>query len=219
MEWVHAFLTALKAPVSFINVQIVYDWIYSESGGGGGMWNPLNTVQPYPGATDYNTVGVKNYLSWDDGIAATIIVITDGQYDEIVNALRAGNSVIRLKDAITTSIWGTHILFDRKLPIGVEMQIIASPHAPIIPGRTPAVLWNPLLPNQLRLENGARMKGDQVTADPNVHTIKIVGAGGYAIIGIAPRIYKAGANIGQPDGTGIVVFDDHQDTYDYFWTT
>lgn len=220
LEWTYDFLTALGAPCSQINVQILFEWMNEESGGGGGMFNPLNTVQPFPGATNYNSVGVKNYLTYADGIAATVMVITDGQYDGIVSALKAGNSVIQLITGITTSIWGTKTIPSIKLPIGVEMQIIPSPHAPLLPGRTPAVIWNPLVPLQLRLENGARMKGDLASGpDGGVHIVKIVLPAGFAVIGIGPRIHKSGTQIGTPDGTGIVVFDDHQNTYDYYWMT
>lgn len=218
-EWAYDFLTEINCPVTMTNVQFLYDWMHMESGGGGGKFNPLNTVQPWPGATDYNTVGVKNYLTYEDGIAATRTVIAEVPYADIVAALKAGNSRVRLVNAVTHSIWGTPTIPNVTIASGVEMIIIASPHTPLLPGRTAQAIWNPLNPFQIRLENGARMQGDMPTGTPGVYIVKIIVPAGFLPIGMAPHIYKTGANAGKPDGSGVYVSDDHQDTYDFLWKT
>jgi hypothetical protein len=60
-----------------------------------------------PGATRFNSVGVKNFLTYDDGITANIKAITNGRYTNILDALRAGNSADAVGQAIAASPWGT----------------------------------------------------------------------------------------------------------------
>lgn len=52
--------------------------------------NPLATTLPWAGATDFNSVGVKNYPSFNDGVAATAQTLRTG-YPAITGDLRAGN--------------------------------------------------------------------------------------------------------------------------------
>src|SRR5690349_6827936 len=46
--------------------------------GGSASYNWLNTTQPADGATEYNSVGVKNYPSYATGIQATIGTLQNG---------------------------------------------------------------------------------------------------------------------------------------------
>ena len=52
------------------NMKFMYAWRQSE--GKAGRYNPFNTTQPMPGATNFNSVGVKHYLSLEDGVNAKI---------------------------------------------------------------------------------------------------------------------------------------------------
>lgn len=75
----------------------VVAWMQEEGGDyqgskNGAKWNPLNTTQNWPGATNYNSAGVKNYLSYMDGIQATAAVLNNGLYNPLYLAL-ANNSV------------------------------------------------------------------------------------------------------------------------------
>jgi hypothetical protein len=60
-----------------------------------------------PGATDFNSVGVKTYVSIQQGLEATVITITNGLYENILAALRDGTSSCASADALLNSPWGT----------------------------------------------------------------------------------------------------------------
>lgn len=223
ISWALDLLDGLGAPHSNSNLQVLYSWMYQESGGGGGMWNPLNTTQQWTNTTDYNSSGVKNYASYQDGQAATVRVLHDNAYSQIVLEFHKGDSSNGLIAAITSSIWGTKSLSLKPLPVfnnnlGVEMQIVPSPNPPTLKGRTAAALWNPAKPTELRLENGARMIGDVPYPNvPGVFLWKIPILPGFNCVGIAPSISTAGSNRGRPDGLSVVCFDDHQNTYNALW--
>lgn len=112
--WRFRLLRAIHAKGSWQNRRLLGAWARAE--GGTASYNPLNTTQPWPGATDYNTSGVRNYPSGAAGIAATAATLVNGYYDGIVRDLRAGDKDAR---AIVTACgpefdkWGTgaaHIL-------------------------------------------------------------------------------------------------------------
>lgn len=89
--WQAAILKAIKAPVTATNVKWLTAWQASE--GGTAANNPLNTTQPAGGATNYNSIGVKNYPTAASGAAATAATLLNGRYPSIVAALRSGNPV------------------------------------------------------------------------------------------------------------------------------
>jgi len=84
-------LATIGAPQSQANINSIMGWIQRE--GGGGANNPLNTTLPMPGATNFNSVGVKNYGSVSVGILATAKTLLGGNYSQIVAALRSGNGL------------------------------------------------------------------------------------------------------------------------------
>lgn len=86
--WEAAVLRQVKAPVTKANVAWLDAWQQSE--GGGAAYNPLNTTEAANGASDYNSVGVKNYPSASSGAEATGATLL-GWYPAIVAALRSGN--------------------------------------------------------------------------------------------------------------------------------
>src|SRR5215469_2775622 len=65
-------------------------WARAE--GGAALNNPWNTTQMAPGATAYNSVGVRNYLTPQQGIQATIQTLQNGRYGNILQALGAGTN-------------------------------------------------------------------------------------------------------------------------------
>lgn len=77
--------------------------------GGGAANNPFNTTQPMPGATNYNSVGVKNYVSAEQGIEATIKTLKGRGhgYEKIIRLLRANANAVQIVTAIGQSDWGT----------------------------------------------------------------------------------------------------------------
>jgi hypothetical protein len=89
-------LAGIGAPDTQPNAQSLADWIALEQGGKwppSATYNPLNTTQSEPGATSFNSAGVKNYTSWGAGISATDVTIENG-YPGILSALRSGSGIL-----------------------------------------------------------------------------------------------------------------------------
>ena len=109
VTWAQAFVKSLGMPMTADNVAAVVAWEMAE----GGHWyntayyNPLNTTQSMPGATVFNSVGVKAYTSWAQGLKASVITIRNGYYGGILDALRRGNDAQAVADAVAASPWGT----------------------------------------------------------------------------------------------------------------
>ncbi len=107
--WAQALLVAMRLPVTADNVAAVTAWEMAE----GGHWyntayyNPLNTTQDMPGATVFNSVGVKAYTSWKQGLEATVKTLKNGYYGSIIEALRRGNDSASVAQAVGASPWGT----------------------------------------------------------------------------------------------------------------
>ena len=107
--WAQALLLAMRLPVTADNVAAITAWEMAE----GGHWyntayyNPLNTTQDMPGATVFNSVGVKAYTSWKQGLQATVKTLKNGYYDGIIDALRRGNDSSAVAQAVGNSPWGT----------------------------------------------------------------------------------------------------------------
>jgi hypothetical protein len=68
--------------------------------------NPLDTTMPAPGTSDFNSVGVRDYTSVAQGIAATIATIRNGLYPDVVDALARGDDLSYVI-AVANSPWGT----------------------------------------------------------------------------------------------------------------
>ncbi len=105
-RWATDFLTALHMPVTAENVRAVTAWEQAE--GTRARFNPLATTQAgFSGETRFNSVGVKNYATYADGIAANVRAITNGRYTNVLAALQQGNDAVAVARAIASSPWGT----------------------------------------------------------------------------------------------------------------
>jgi hypothetical protein len=111
--WARDLLAALGMPRTRENVRALVAWARAE--GTAAAHNPLATTQAHPGATNFNSVGVKNYLSYHDGIEATVRTLTNGRYHAILDALRRGDDALAVARAIANSPWGTGDLVLRVL--------------------------------------------------------------------------------------------------------
>ncbi|HWF25179.1 MAG TPA: phage tail tape measure protein [Solirubrobacteraceae bacterium] len=107
--WAETLLSQLGDRVTSANVQALVGWEKAEGGNwaNSAKYNPLNTTQTAPGATSINSVGVKAYQSWDQGLAATVQTLKNGNYGQILSALAAGRSAGSVASAIGASPWGT----------------------------------------------------------------------------------------------------------------
>ena len=109
LTWAKALLVTMRLPVTADNVAAITAWEMAE----GGHWynsahyNPLNTTQSMPGATIFNSVGVKAYTSWKQGLQATVITLRNGYYGSILAALRRGDDAAAVAAAVGASPWGT----------------------------------------------------------------------------------------------------------------
>lgn len=111
-EWAKAFLDSCKFPVTVDNLAGVLAWMVSEYGidvplNNRALNNPLDTTEPYSGATDFNSAGVKDYRSSSDGLAATKMTLFNGRYGNIIQALSRGNNKEGLVNAVNSSPWGS----------------------------------------------------------------------------------------------------------------
>lgn len=94
-SWAKSLLSGLGLPQSGANISAVTGWEARE----GGNWNntahfnPLNTTWNEPGATSINSVGVKAYTSWGQGLTATEATLKSGLYNDILAALKQGNGL------------------------------------------------------------------------------------------------------------------------------
>jgi hypothetical protein len=105
-QWAPQFLAVIPGVLSYPEgIVAVVAWIDSE--GSHARCNPLDTERPWPGATDYNPAGVKNYLTQEDGIRASLATIMDGFYGGILAALRARASADAVCAEVCASRWGS----------------------------------------------------------------------------------------------------------------
>ena len=59
----------------------------------GAAYNLLNTTQPATGATNFNSIGVKNYTSYAQGIQASAQTLQNGNYGALLAALQKNDTV------------------------------------------------------------------------------------------------------------------------------
>jgi len=109
-------LKRVGAPVTAENLAALTTWMKFEGGGGGkatglgknsANYNPLNTTQVAPGSTSMNSVGVQSYLSKDQGLDATVKTLQNGNYGQVLSALKEGKSSSAVLAAVAASPWGT----------------------------------------------------------------------------------------------------------------
>jgi len=113
-EFYKSILKGIGAPITDENMKFFYAWRQAE--GGKARNNPFNTTQSKPGSTFYNCLkkgvsgcksGVRNYLSTQDGVDATVRTIKNGRYQNIINSLKSGDSAEKSALALKSSPWGT----------------------------------------------------------------------------------------------------------------
>lgn len=128
-QYIAQILRGVGAPNTPANRKALAAWAQAE--GGSAKYNPFNTTQSAKGASNYNSVGVKNYTSFQQGVASTIKTLKNGRYDAIIRSLRAGKNPQAVASAIEQSPWGTGGLVtkvlagwgDKPIPGGVPTSI------------------------------------------------------------------------------------------------
>lgn len=108
-NWAEDILNAIGAPVTDENMRFMNAWIAME--GGANHNNPLNTTLDKEGASNWNDLGnnihVKTYVSYEQGLEATVQTLLQGNMAGIVSRLRAGNDAMATAQALAESHWGT----------------------------------------------------------------------------------------------------------------
>ncbi len=110
----HELADLLAVPHTNQNAWAWVSWAVAE--GGNALWNPLNTTLDAPGATDYNSVHVKNYPSASVGQQAIAATLRQQNFAHILGHLKAGTNARRTLRAVEVSQWGTGGLAVRVLP-------------------------------------------------------------------------------------------------------
>lgn len=103
-EWAIALLQRLGISPNEQNVSALVAWQQAE--GTRARYNPLATTQPAPGADNFNSVGVKDYATQDQGLDATVKTLRNGNYPNILSALKSGTAY-DVGNAVLHSPWGT----------------------------------------------------------------------------------------------------------------
>jgi hypothetical protein len=94
------------APSCRSNLVALVAWQYSEFTQA--AWNPLADTLPMPGSTDFNSIGVQDYVSLGQGLQAVRHTLTNGPslgYPAIVSALRDCAHAMTTGRAINASAW------------------------------------------------------------------------------------------------------------------
>lgn len=116
-EWIARLCGLMLIPTCPAVTDVFTAWARAE--GGTAQWNPLNTTQSFPGATTYNSAGVKNYPSPIAGISATAVTLSYEPYHGLWGALQVAKSSGATAREIVTqheqafNTWGTgasHVL-------------------------------------------------------------------------------------------------------------
>jgi hypothetical protein len=106
-DWADMLLKVLAAPGCRDNRVVVVAWQVQEFTQA--SWNPLATTHRMDGSTDFNSVGVQNYVSLEQGLQATKETIDHGWdvygYGAIVRSLRACAPALATAHAIAASSW------------------------------------------------------------------------------------------------------------------
>jgi peptidoglycan hydrolase CwlO-like protein len=105
--WADRFLGYIQAPSCRDNLVTMVAWQVAEYTAA--AWNPLATTLDMPGATVFNSHGVRNYGSLEQGLEATKLTLERGAetygYGAIVSSLRACGSSMETAAAIRASSW------------------------------------------------------------------------------------------------------------------
>jgi hypothetical protein len=106
-RWAELLLSQLGAPICQDNLIAVVAWESAE--GTAAAYNPLATTHDFQGATDFNTVGVKDYPSLGAGIQATIDTLVLGSptygYGAVIASLMSCATAESTAAAINASSW------------------------------------------------------------------------------------------------------------------
>lgn len=94
IKFYKAVLEGLGAPASVNNLTFFQAWRQAE--GGKAIYNPLNTTYRLGDNPPYNSVGVRNYETFDQGVQATVRTLKLSYYKGIVQGLKDDKNPLTL---------------------------------------------------------------------------------------------------------------------------
>ena len=98
-------LLDLSKPVSVNNLQSMVAWSSSENTQAEN--NPYATTLQFEGSSEFNSAGVKNYATLEEGLAATKATLLNGLYGDILSALDRSASPAETCSIVENSPWGS----------------------------------------------------------------------------------------------------------------
>lgn len=132
-----AVLQQLKLPVTQANLDALYGVAKLE--GYSDRYNPLNVIQPEPGSTDYNSVGVQTYANFDTGVEGTATLLSNDHWTGVREALAQGNSTQNVLDAFKQAYtWDPGVQFPIGQPDWGSVPVGPDPGSGNIPAVTDA---------------------------------------------------------------------------------
>jgi len=106
-RWAGLLLNTMRVPGCRSNMILIVAWQLSEFTQA--AWNPLATSHEMPGSTTFNSSGVQNYVSLQQGLQATRDTLEGGlvshRYGAIVRALSRCADPLTTAQAINASDW------------------------------------------------------------------------------------------------------------------
>jgi hypothetical protein len=102
-DFAQAIASALGAPTGEAVIALVTDMTLEDTGAAN---NPMATEYPMPGATDWNSDGVKNYPTPAIGVTAIVKALENGLYDGILAAIRSGADATVICRNSEWNTWG-----------------------------------------------------------------------------------------------------------------
>lgn len=103
-SWALALVQALGGTPTPQIVNLLVAWIDKE--GTAAAWNPLAITGKASGSTQFNSIGVQNFTSFQQGVQATAQFLQNGRYNDIVAAIRSGNVALALDAPQEFDTWG-----------------------------------------------------------------------------------------------------------------
>ena len=106
-DFYKAILNCVGAPITKENMKFMYAWRQAE--GATAKNNPFNTTRKRNNATNYNSVGVKNYPTKEDGIQATCETLKLPMYTSLISQLKSGTATASqmANNSKVMKTWGT----------------------------------------------------------------------------------------------------------------
>ena len=93
--------------------QIKFMKAWRQHEGARATYNPFNTTQKASGATNYNSVGVKNFINRSQGLKATLQTLNNGKYGAILTAIKNiknDEDINKAMQAVNDSPWGSNFV-------------------------------------------------------------------------------------------------------------